>query len=204
MEPLTRAEKLRVLSSMGVGLPENTKLADEALDKRLRAALDAAQERHRFPATLNVRELPQWPIINKDEINSRARPLLDAVKRGNMEEAARISQARLTGVRATPELFTDPFMDLRQTLMSLANARDNGFTWLTIQDPDSEHYAINIRFLETYEIVGRNTPPSVARSPPRRLGIRLRAVVVSSWNARPTTIELSRRLLCTVVVEQYK
>ncbi|EIW53186.1 uncharacterized protein TRAVEDRAFT_52321 [Trametes versicolor FP-101664 SS1] len=152
MEPLTRTEKLTVLASMGIELPEDTKLVDAVLEKRLVNALDAAQGKDRCPDPSKLRELPMWPLVKTGEINSSARLLLDAVKRGNMHEARQNSQAALLGLSASPELFTDPFMDLRQTHMSLANGLDNGFMWCTIQDPDREKSAINIRFLKVHEI----------------------------------------------------
>lgn len=152
MEPLTRTEKLRVLASMGIELPEDTKLVDAVLEKRLVNALDAAQGKDRYPDPSKLRELPMWPLVKTGEINSSARLLLDAVKRGNMHEARhwQNSQAALLGMSASPELFTDPFMDLRQTHMSLANGLDNGFMWRTIQDPDREKSAINIRVGHTF------------------------------------------------------
>lgn len=145
MEPLTRAEKLKVLASMGIELPQDTKLLEEVLDKRLRNALDAAQEKDRFPDLSKLLDLPAWPLVNSGDINSTARPLLDAVKRGNMHEALQNMQAASLGLSAAPELFADPFIDLRQTHMSLANILDKGFMWCTIQDPDRETSAINIR-----------------------------------------------------------
>lgn len=156
MEPFTRTEKLKVLASMGIELPKDTKLVEEVLDKRLRNALDAAQEKDRFPNLSNLLDLPAWPLVNAGDINSTARPLLDAVKRGNYHEALQNRQAASLGVSAAPELFTDPFMDLRQTHMSLANMLDKGFMWCTIQDPDRQTSAINIRvscpFTPTFDL----------------------------------------------------
>ncbi|KAL1948271.1 hypothetical protein VTO73DRAFT_12346 [Trametes versicolor] len=152
MEPLTRAEKLKVLASMGIELPQDTKLLEEVLDKRLRNALDAAQEKDRFPDLSKRLDLPAWPRVNAGDIHSTARPLLDAVKRGNMHEALQNMQAASLGLSAAPELFADPFIDLRQTHMSLANILDKGFMWCTIQDPDRETSAINIRFLKVYKL----------------------------------------------------
>ncbi|KAI8996668.1 hypothetical protein BD414DRAFT_434731 [Trametes punicea] len=151
MEPLTRTEILRILQSMGIELPQNTKIPDDTLEKRLRAALDAAQEKSRFPSQLKPLELAPWPLAKADELNSRARPLLDAVKRGNWQEAL-ANYMRGRGACAAPELYVDPFMDLRQTVMSLANVLDQGLTWCTVQDPEREKHAINIRFLHVLEL----------------------------------------------------
>ncbi|CDO77860.1 hypothetical protein BN946_scf184668.g4 [Trametes cinnabarina] len=156
MEPLTRAETIKVLSSLGVEIPENTKIVDEELEKRLRTALDAAQEKDRFSIPLDLKTLPKWPIVKPDEISTSSRPLLDAVNRGNVQEALH-NLAR--GSRRT-ELYVNPFMDLRQTLLSLANMLDKGFTWCTIQDPEKVKSAIHLRFLRVLEL-DKHTPAIV-------------------------------------------
>ncbi|KAI0672104.1 hypothetical protein C8Q78DRAFT_971565 [Trametes maxima] len=161
MEPLARAEVLNVLASMGIDLPKDTKLSDDTLDKRLRSALDAAQEKEKLAEILNHPDLPRWPLIKSDELDSRARPVLDAIKRGNWSEARNNSLSSLLGGPSTqPDLFTDPFIDLRQTVMSLANVLDNGMSWCIIQDPEKEQHAINIRILDVYELDER-TPAMV-------------------------------------------
>ncbi|KAJ2966965.1 hypothetical protein NUW54_g13652 [Trametes sanguinea] len=156
MGPLTRTETLEVLASMGVEIPVNTKIPGDDLEKRLRAALDAAQEKARFSTPLDLKALPAWPSVLTNDISASSRPLLEAVKRGNMREAAH-NYAR--GSRDT-ELFVDPFMDLRQTIMSLANVLDSGLAWCTIQDPEQQKSAINIRFLHVVEL-DRKTPAMV-------------------------------------------
>ncbi|KAI0649718.1 hypothetical protein C8Q79DRAFT_343079 [Trametes meyenii] len=161
MKPLTREEVLNILASMGIELPKGTKLLDTILDKRLHSALDAAQEKERCAEILNRTGLPHWPLVKADELDSRARPVLDAVKRGNWNEARNNSLSNLLGGPSTqPDLFTDPFMDLRQTVMSLANVLDQGMLWCTIQDPEREQHAINIRILDVYELDER-TPAMV-------------------------------------------
>ncbi|KAI0354489.1 hypothetical protein OH77DRAFT_505313 [Trametes cingulata] len=156
MEPLTRAEVLKTLACMGVELPANTRLPDDTLEKRLRAALDAAQEKGRFPDPLDLQSLPAWPLLTPlggaPPPGGEGRPLLDAVKRGNMQEARETHLARLAGASPHRELYVDPFMDLRQTVMSMANVLDQGIDWCIVQDPAQEAHAINIRFLHVYEL----------------------------------------------------
>ncbi|OSD02564.1 hypothetical protein PYCCODRAFT_1389695 [Trametes coccinea BRFM310] len=157
MEPLTRAEKIKILASMGVDVPENTKVPDDDLEKRLRAALDAAQEKSRFSTPLDIQTLPRWPLITAGEINTSSRPLLDAVNRGNIQE---IMHNIARGSRKT-ELYVDPFLDLRQTMLSLAgNVLDRGLDWCTIQDPEKEKSAIHLRFLHILEL-DKMTPAMV-------------------------------------------
>ncbi|KAH9848072.1 hypothetical protein C2E23DRAFT_740226 [Lenzites betulinus] len=157
MEPLSRAETLNVLASMGLELPEGTKLVQDVLERRLRAALHAAQESGKISDQSSIQLLSKWPLPVAGEQNIRQRPLLEAVRRGNMDEARQnVMQGSYTG----PALYLNPFMDLRQTIMSLANTLDNGLMWCTIQDPERENHAINIRFLHVYE-VDEHTPALV-------------------------------------------
>ncbi|KAI0370797.1 hypothetical protein BV20DRAFT_994690 [Pilatotrama ljubarskyi] len=162
MEPLTRSEILKTLNSMGVEIPANTKLPDETLEKRLRSALDAAQEKNRFSDQLDLRSLRKWPLLKGGEPQAwdEGRSLLDAVKRGNMQEARQNHLASLLGADRHNELYVDPFMDLRQTVMSIANVLDQGLSWCIIQDPAHEQHAINIRFLHIYEL-DKKTPAIV-------------------------------------------
>ncbi|KAI0372563.1 hypothetical protein BV20DRAFT_964170 [Pilatotrama ljubarskyi] len=161
MDHLTRSETLQVLASMGVDIPKTTSLQDDVLEKRLRAALDAAQEKYlfsdRFP--LNTQDLREWPLLKADELRSNARPLLEAVRRGNLQEIRDRSAANLLGGSGPEEAYGYPFINLRRTTMSLADVLDRGLTWCTIQDPVHKENAINIRFLQVYEL--DDTTPAI-------------------------------------------
>ena len=139
--PLTRSEIVTVLGYMGVDIPAHTKLSDDNLNKRLQDALNAAQYKSRFSLPLDIKNLADWPTLKsgRPKVPSDKR-LLEAVRRGNVVEMA-ATQAR--GGTA-PELYVDPFMDLRQTMMSLGNHLDKGFKCVVMQDKEKEH-AINIR-----------------------------------------------------------
>ena len=141
MTTFTRLETVSVLGSLGLELPPNTKLSDEMLEKRLRDALNAAQQKHRLPALLDLKSLSPWPTSNSAQPPSKKKPLLDAIKRGNIGEAA-YNYAR--GSQKTV-LYVDPFMDLRQTIMGFAYWIDQGVTRCTIQDQEKENCAINVR-----------------------------------------------------------
>ncbi|KAI0752537.1 hypothetical protein C8Q80DRAFT_1267075 [Daedaleopsis nitida] len=155
MEPLTRTETLQVLNSMGIEIPVDAKISPENLDKRLRSALDAAQYKDRLPPTLDINALPEWPMCHSGEGGKGTvvgRPLLEAVKRGNWHEAWRNYEAKKAGLgTAQPALYTDPFMDLRQTVMGIGNFLDNGAKWCYLEDKD-EQCALNIRMVSVHEI----------------------------------------------------
>lgn len=124
---------------MGLELPEDTKLTNEILEKRLRDALNAAQEKDRLLASLDLKSLSPWPTSKLAPSNKR--PLLDAVNKGSIGEAA---HNYVRGSRRV-QLYVDPFMDLRQTVMGLANGIDQGVTRFTVHDREKENYAINVR-----------------------------------------------------------
>ncbi|OSC99312.1 hypothetical protein PYCCODRAFT_1460866 [Trametes coccinea BRFM310] len=148
MNPLTRPEIIRSLASMGVDIPPNSKIPDSDLDKRLRATLDAAQDKARFSFPLDDRTLPRWPVKDPDNPDVPFTPVLEATKRGNYEEAMR----NMRRGSQVDELFVDPFIDLRQTVMALANTLDHGLSWCTIQDPEPNKSAINVRFLDVFKL----------------------------------------------------
>lgn len=135
---LSRAETLTVLGKMGVSIPPRTKLSDEALEKRLRQALNASQLKSALvpSSTLDIKNLPSWPST---------RNVYEAIRRGNMQEAMMTAAARAGGSDTPFELYTNAFMDLRQTLMSIAKNWDDGRKLAIVQDIDHERCAINIR-----------------------------------------------------------
>ena len=142
MDNLTRDETLKILRSMGIHLPLSTKLPDKDLDKRLRDALTSAQYKDQLPDPLNITAFKSWPLVN----DGSQRRLLEAIRRGNVQEAME-NVTRGTGV---PELFVDTFTDLRQTVMGIANFLDNGASTCIIQDKEHEQCAINIRVSRPY------------------------------------------------------
>ncbi|KAI0704230.1 hypothetical protein C8T65DRAFT_654302 [Cerioporus squamosus] len=156
MDRMTRTETLRVLKSLRVEIPEDTKLLDENLEKRLRDALNAAQQKDRLSIPLNLDALSPWPVPREGMPDSTAKPMLAAVTRGNLAEAA-MNHARNQRV---PELYVDPFIDLRQTVMSIANLIDKGIKWCVVQDQQRQQCAINLRFISILE-VDQSTPAIV-------------------------------------------
>ena len=142
---LNRSETLQVLKSMGIEVPADTKLPDDALDKRLSAALHAAQYEDRLPSPFELSRLAPWPTTKRDEADASARSLFEAVRRGNIQESRQIYATNMAGGSAVPTLYVDPFTDLRQTMMGLGQFLDDGLRWCVLQDREKEHCAINLR-----------------------------------------------------------
>ncbi|KAJ7302330.1 hypothetical protein DFH08DRAFT_1089806 [Mycena albidolilacea] len=143
---LPRKEILSLLSSMGIDLPRKTKLTDAELDKRLSKALDSAQYLARvIPAPpLDPTAYPSW-FHNKSN-----RPILDAIRRHNLAEATLVDESRKRGIENPIPLYTNAFMDLRQSLMTIGDACDNGMKPLILQD--AEHTSgICMRVLDVLE-----------------------------------------------------
>ncbi|PIL28917.1 hypothetical protein GSI_08963 [Ganoderma sinense ZZ0214-1] len=153
---LNRSETLQVLQCMGIELPADTKLLDDVLEKRLRDALNAAQYKDRLPSPFDISDLSPWPAPKSAE----RRSLFDAVQRGSFQESRQIFAKKLAGGSAVPELYVDPFTDLRQTMMGIGKWLDQGLRWCVLQDREREHCAVNMRILDILE-VDEKTPAIV-------------------------------------------
>ncbi|KAJ7086414.1 hypothetical protein B0H15DRAFT_986576 [Mycena belliarum] len=140
---LPRDEILGLLSSMGVELPRKTKLPDAELDKRLSKALDSAQYLTRVIPTLPL-DPSSYPSWFRDKSN---KPVLDAIRRHNIGEATMIYESKMKGIDNPVPLYTNAFMDVRQTLMSIGNACDSGMNPIVLQDP-GQSSGICMRVLE--------------------------------------------------------
>ncbi|KAI1792762.1 hypothetical protein LXA43DRAFT_972427 [Ganoderma leucocontextum] len=128
LRPFTREETIRVLNSLGVDIPTDTKLLDEILEKRLSDALDAAQYKDRFPECMNLKSLNPWPVVEHSESAINPRPLVDAVARHNLDEAHKLYTDFRAGKNIQNALFVDPF------------------------DEPSQESAILLRFLTVLEV----------------------------------------------------
>ncbi|KAJ7605244.1 hypothetical protein DFH06DRAFT_1020348 [Mycena polygramma] len=141
---LPRAEILVLLTAMGIDLPKKTKLPDAELDKRLSKALDSAQYLTRVLPTppLNPTSYPSWFDDKSNKL------VLEAIMRHNIGEATVIDAIKMRGLDSNPiSLYTNPFNDLRQTVMSISNACDNGMRPITLQDKE-ESSGICMRVLD--------------------------------------------------------
>ncbi|KAI1792756.1 hypothetical protein LXA43DRAFT_1093398 [Ganoderma leucocontextum] len=131
MDPLTKEETLQILSFMGVQIPKDTKLPGEVLDKRLQDALNAVQNRDQLPisAPLDPERGQKWPRPPEGE----------SLKKARRGEGRRV-------------LYEDPFLDLRETMMSIGNTIDRGHRWVAIQDRGHENFAISMSPLSTLQV----------------------------------------------------
>lgn len=134
-----RDELLHALRSMGIELPPRSKLTTDSLDKKLRKALDLSQcikAEFKGANTLDFSKLKEWSTVSSS-------PLLQSVKTISVNEVSKnfvaISQ---TGSIPAPELFVDPFIDLRQTIMGLGKAFDEGVTISLLRDKEGIHSII--------------------------------------------------------------
>ena len=136
---LSREELLSVLSNFGITIPPASKLPKESLQKRLRQAINASQTMSLLNPNppLDLEQYSKWPQGYKG--------VFDAIRRGNLEEAAMTQLAMRQG-QDPARLYVNAFMDVRQTLMSLANnCETSGYKHAVVQDLDQDKCAINLR-----------------------------------------------------------
>lgn len=119
-DTLSRSELIKVLNDIGVSIPEDTKMPDTTLEKRLRQALDAMQlaEQHISSGILNTSSLRIWPA---------GRPLFDAISRQNIDLRQMYMDA------AGDVLYKNVLIDIRETCMSLGQIFDSGLLSAIIQ-----------------------------------------------------------------------
>ncbi|KAH8798447.1 hypothetical protein DL96DRAFT_1699457 [Flagelloscypha sp. PMI_526] len=148
MKARVRDEALALLHSLGVILPPKTKLPLEALLRRIRQCLDAAQETKLYihTSSINPGVLPAWTT------HSGENSLQERMYRFSYKEASQNHTARLLGKESYKELYEDPFQDLRMTLQQIAIKVDAGHHAFIVQDSDKEHCGINMRVISTHHI----------------------------------------------------
>lgn len=134
-----RDELLHALRWMGIELPPRSKLTTDSLDKKLRKALDLSQcikAEFKGANTLNLSKLKEWSAVSSS-------PLMESVKTVSVNEASKnFTALSATGSIPAPELFVDPFIDLRQTIMGLGKAFDEGVTISLLRDKEGTHSII--------------------------------------------------------------
>ena len=152
MDTLTRAETIKILRAMGGDLPADTKLPDDVLEKRLREAVNASQNKTAF-SPLDIGSLQKWPMATAGELDTRARSLFSSVQRSNIDEAQQRMLGhgganRVEGEAATPSAglsaSSNPFIAVRETVAAVARLLDDGGTWCVVED-ENESNSIGIR-----------------------------------------------------------
>lgn len=140
---IPREDVLVLLSTMGVELPENTKISNDRLNKLLLQALDAAQRfTDLFKTTpLNPSGHRKW---------NSPKPLLEAVSRGNLTEAYENAMSGTnTPHRPTSTAKQDTFKEVRQILLGLSAHYDQGRKDFVLLDTLAE-WGIVIRVSLSY------------------------------------------------------
>ncbi|KAK1232750.1 hypothetical protein PQX77_004108 [Marasmius sp. AFHP31] len=135
-----REEKLGLLAAMGVKLPPTTLLSEKAIDKKLKGALDAAQDFSKVlgDTVTEVIRPGSFPLWTGSFLKL-------AVYRENVVEASKL------GANTFP-LYANALVDLRASLLSIAGAIDSlGDVHVVMQDKD-EASATCFRVVEVRNI----------------------------------------------------
>lgn len=140
-----RQETLRALACLGVVLPPHTKLSDDALDKRRRQALVATQP---LSQVLSSSDTKSSPLLNFSSFSawpSNGTPVHEVSSRLSLQETGLSAKGLNPGLAP---LRLDPFNDLRQTVIRIAKAWDDGYRYCVVQDmqqSEAERVPIHIR-----------------------------------------------------------
>ncbi|KAJ3542900.1 hypothetical protein NM688_g5923 [Phlebia brevispora] len=140
-----REELISALNYMRVAIPPETKLPDDALHKRLKHALNGSQNAANTIAKpdLDISGLPMWPS---------GRSVYEAGRRGDLSEGIQIASAKDRAGGDPFPLYSNPFMDLRQTVMGISKHWDEGLKSAIVQDLNREKCGINLRVVDVYKI----------------------------------------------------
>jgi hypothetical protein len=129
---MNRDLTLELLRCMGVELPPKTKLPDDELDKRLSKTLDGCQYLTRV-----VPVLPLNPASYKSwHLDKSNKPVFDAVRRQNIGESSFVYDKLKEGNLNPFPLYVDPFMDLRQSIMTMGKNWDDEHASMMLADKE--------------------------------------------------------------------
>ncbi|KAJ7915051.1 hypothetical protein B0H13DRAFT_1711711 [Mycena leptocephala] len=149
---MNRDLTLELLRCMGVELPPKTKLPDDELDKRLSKTLDGCQYLTRV-----VPVLPLNPASYKSwHLDKSNKPVFDAVRRQNIGESSFVYDKLKEGNLNPFPLYVDPFMDLRQSIMTMGKNWDDEHASMMLADKEQTS-CIFIRIVEVLEF-DKQTP----------------------------------------------
>ncbi len=128
MKSFTRQELLQALSVMDISILPKAKFPNGVLEKHLGQALNVSQMISKIVIRLpfNINALSEWPSSSS---------YFKAVMQGDFQEA---------GIFSSNTLYLNTFIDLRQTVLTVAHGWDKRFK-LFIMQKDTKKCAINIR-----------------------------------------------------------
>ncbi|KAJ3762349.1 hypothetical protein EV360DRAFT_92524 [Lentinula raphanica] len=137
-----------MLVGIGSNLSPSTRLPQDALENKFCIAIDASQS---F-STL-IPKPPFDPLtVSPWSKTTCMSPLLDLVRRGCMREMYAQLQANMQGKQSAWDLYKNPFMDIRQTMRTIADNLDQRYKTNLVQDKKSKS-AICIRFVKVRMII---------------------------------------------------
>ncbi|KAF8075304.1 hypothetical protein FPV67DRAFT_1605748 [Lyophyllum atratum] len=201
---IARPDILALLSCLGVKLPKNTKVPDDALNKRLQQALDSTQRYTDVLAPIapvNPSDLPTWV--------SSSKPLLEAVSRGNITEAYE-NMMRGGGARPTSTAREDTFMEVRQVLLSFAHHWDQGHKVFALIDKQGE-WCIIVRIVDVFSLGGDPPVPlfsilyrEIHRPPTMSLPDHLGQLFMGLPVVQVSSADLERRCLLKLLTMNSK
>lgn len=143
MATVSKDESLRILASLGVHYPDNTKFASEILAEKLTRAIDIAQRAQaNVPKRIDPGRITKWKKGN----NASFKELMQVFQECSIEECGQNLMRELATGDRNPPLFSDVFTDIRQTLLTIVNhyAGPDKRKLFLVQDAE-ENYSITFR-----------------------------------------------------------
>ena len=138
---MSRDEMLKILASMKVQYPDDTKLTSESLAEKLSRAIDMAQRiSYLVPNRIDPSSLSPWESGTNPEESTR-KALWESFRQVSIEECENnLMREMMTGER-NPPLFSSVFHDIRQTLMHVAYNYESKHRChiFLVEDKDKNH-----------------------------------------------------------------
>ncbi|KAL5521014.1 hypothetical protein ACEPAG_8936 [Sanghuangporus baumii] len=150
MASISKDESIRILDSMGVRYPADTKFTRDALVEKLMKAIDMTQRvANLVPRRINPEDLKTW----QEGDGTKSRTLMQVYQECSLDECAHNwLREQLTGNRNVP-LYTNVFSDVRQTLMGIAHHYFGPHSCKIFLVEDAEQtYSITFRLLGIYSL----------------------------------------------------
>lgn len=114
---VSKDETLRILASLGIRYPSDTKFTMEVLIEKLTKAIDIAQQvQTNVPESFDPSGFTKWK--RGDEDSTKA---LLAYRQLSMEESGAAKLRKMVTGDGAPSLYIDVFSDIRQTLMGIVH-----------------------------------------------------------------------------------
>ncbi|KII86097.1 hypothetical protein PLICRDRAFT_31577 [Plicaturopsis crispa FD-325 SS-3] len=147
MDAALREDYLNTLTVFGLGLPRDTKMTTEALDKRCGQAIDASQKFADIiqSTPLDLSKTPRWDAAKAKK------PLMQYMMLGNMGEAIQNYMRQQSGSDGPSSAFEDTFREVRQVLAHLAHQWSQGRKIFCLQDTE-QMSAMIIRIVDVLKI----------------------------------------------------